>query len=145
MVKARIERNPKVRYLSTDEEARLRAPLQARDAKGIAARKSANQWRAERRYPPLPELTHFADHLTPAVLLSMNTGLRRGELLRLTWSEIDLVQEFLTVGGDTAQAGQTHHIPLNAEALGIISPRDSPKRACRSTPFENFWVTGAWQ
>ena len=50
----------------------------------------------------------------------MNTGLRRGELLGLTWTETDLVQQFLTVGGDSAKAGQTRHIPLNAEALLVL-------------------------
>ena len=117
--KPRIDRNPRARHLYTVAEALLRAQLHARDAQDVAARKSANQWRVEREYTPLPELPHFADHLTPAVLLSMNTGLRLGELLGLTWSEIELVQQFLTVGGESAKAGQTRHIPLNAEALQV--------------------------
>jgi hypothetical protein len=110
--KPRIDRNPRVRYLSTDEERRLREALRARDLKGSAARKSVNQWRRERNYPTLPELTHFADHLTPAVVLTMNTGLRRGELLALTWFNTDLTHQFLALSGEIAKAGNTRHIPL---------------------------------
>jgi integrase len=47
---------------------------------------------------------HFGDHLTPAVLLSMNTGLRRGELLKLRWLSIDFGRRLLTVD-DAACAG----------------------------------------
>jgi hypothetical protein len=49
----------------------------------MEARGSANAWRLERNKELLPVLAHFEDHLNPAVLLSMNTGLRRGELLKL--------------------------------------------------------------
>ena len=48
---------------------------------------SANQWRAERDRSPLPDLSNckFADHLRPMVLLSINTGIRQGELFHLAW------------------------------------------------------------
>src|ERR1700722_78215 len=44
----RIDRSPKVRYLSIEEEKRLRAALIARDEEMRTARESANRWRAER-------------------------------------------------------------------------------------------------
>ena len=47
-----------------------------------------------------PQLVaHFVDYLTPAVLLSMNTGLRRGEVLKLRWSSIDFTRRLLTLDG----------------------------------------------
>jgi integrase len=118
--KPRIDRTPKVRYLSVDEEKRLRAALAARDARGIEARRSANRWRVARGYEVLPDLPYFADHLTPAVILSMNTGLRRGELLALHWTDIDQDQAVLTVTAANAKAGQTRHLPLNSEALRAL-------------------------
>jgi integrase len=60
----------------------------------------------------LPSRPHFGDHLTPAVLLSMNTGLRRGELLALRWESIDFSRRILTVEGGTAKSRQTRHVPL---------------------------------
>lgn len=118
--KPTIDRSPRPRYLSVAEEQRLRAALTARDVEMLAARESANRWRAERHHDLLPPLVHFGDHLTPAVLLSLNSGLRRGELLALEWSAIDLKEKHLTVEGSTAKSGQTRTIPLNAEALDVL-------------------------
>jgi len=56
----------------------------------------------------------------PAVLLSMNTGLRRGELLKLRWSSIDFTHQLLTVDGANAKTRQTRHVPLNEEALTVL-------------------------
>ncbi len=116
----RIDRTPKVRYLDPAEERRLREALRERDAEMRAARDSANRWRKERKQDPLPPLPHYGDHLTPAVLLSMNTGMRRGELLALRWANVDMKGRQLTIEGATAKAGQTRHIPLNAEALDVL-------------------------
>ena len=120
----RIDRTPKVRYLGSlgdlTEEKRLREALRERDAEIQEARSSANRWRSARKKNLLPALPHYGDHLTPAVLISMNTGLRRGELLALRWTAIDFHGKQLTVEGTTAKSDQTRHIPLNAEALDVF-------------------------
>jgi integrase len=116
----RIDRTPKVRYLDAAEEKRLRDALRERDAEMQEARASANRWRKERKQDPLPDLPHYGDHLTPAVLLSMNTGMRRGELLALRWASVDVKGKQLTIEGSTAKSQQTRHIPLNAEALEVL-------------------------
>lgn len=116
----RIDRSPKVRYLDTAEEKRLREALRARDTEMRAARVSANKWRRDRKQEPLATLPHYGDHLTPAVLVSINTGLRRGELLALRWSAVDTKEKQLTIEGSTAKNLQTRHIPLNSEALDVL-------------------------
>lgn len=120
MDKPRIDRNPKVRYLTKEEEKRLREALAARDAEMIEARESANRWRKARKQEALPRLPHYGDHLTPAVLLSVNTGLRRGELLALKWTAVDFKHAVLTIEGSTAKSEQTRHIPLNTEAVAVL-------------------------
>ncbi len=142
--KPRIDRRPKVRYLSSEEESRLRSAMKSRDDEGLAARKSANEWRRARRRDLLPELGRFADHLTPAVLLSMNTGLRRGELLALSWVDIDFQERMLVVRGASAKTGDTRYVPLNDEAITLLRDwgKDSvvgEKVFPVSTSFKTAW------
>ncbi|MBS0215398.1 MAG: site-specific integrase [Proteobacteria bacterium] len=111
-----------VRFLSSAEETRLRNALNVRDRVLASARASANTWRKVRKYPQLPDIPagSYASHLTPVVLLAMNTGLRRGELLSLDWSDINLDAKMLTVRRENAKSGKQRHIPLNAEALAVL-------------------------
>jgi integrase len=119
--KPRIDRRPRIRFLDQPEKSRLRAALKARDTKIREARGTANASRQERERGLLAALPHFGDHLTPAVLLSMNTGLRRGELLAMRWESIDFKRRILTVEGGTAKSRQTRHVPLNDEAMGLLN------------------------
>jgi integrase len=109
-----------VRYLSDEEEKRLRKALGSRDTARRAARESANVWRRERGYEPWPAHGTYTDHLTPLVLLALNTGLRRGKLLRLAWRDVDLKRRLMTVRGTAAKTGQTRHVPLNSEAVQVL-------------------------
>src|SRR5437588_69150 len=69
-------------------------------------------------------MAHFGDHLTPAVLLSMNTGLRRhGEVVKLRWGSVDFNRRLLTVEGRNAKNRQTRHVPLNEKPLLTMSMR----------------------
>ena len=114
------DRSATVRFLTPAEEARLRAALTARDEARREARNNANDWRRARGYPELPDFGIYTDHLSPFVLLAMNTGCRRGELFNLTWPDVDLVNRLLTVRGEGAKSGRTRHIPLNAEAHQVL-------------------------
>lgn len=91
----KVDRKGRVRYLTSEEEKALREALDKRN-----------------------EISK--DHLKPLVILSLNTGMRRGEVFNLKWSDIDLRNKVLTVEGDTAKSGQTRHIPLNKEALSTL-------------------------
>lgn len=111
-----------VRYLSPDEEQRLRVVMANRDRYMIQARQSGNRWRvlrAEPQYPDIPTDT-FGDHLSPIVLLAMNTEMRRGEILSLTWGDVDLTGRMLMIRAVNAKSRRERHIPLNAEALDVL-------------------------
>jgi integrase len=121
--KPKVEDNGVTRYLTEEEEARLRSVLRRRDDKARRGRARGNKWRLERGYEPLPEIPKdaYSDHLTPMVLVSLNTGLRYGELAGLEWSAVDFRAKVLTVTGRTSKGAKTRHIPLNVEALDVLT------------------------
>jgi integrase len=116
---ARVDSCGSVRYLSGDEEVRLREALAARDTRRRQGRDAANLWRRERSYDQLPTYGAYTDHLTPLTLLALNTGCRRGELFGLTWADVE--GGVVTIHGTSAKSGQTRHIPMNREARQVIS------------------------
>lgn len=117
----RTDKIGKVRYLTKDEEKRLRNALETRDKKLIEKRASGNNWRKTRGYEIRPAITgKYGNYLTPLILLSMNTGIRRGEALALTWENVNLKTGILTVTGATAKSHHTRHIPLNNEARDAL-------------------------
>jgi integrase len=117
----RFDKSGRVRYLTADESAALREALVKRETKLRAARDRFNEWRRKRGLQPLPVLTgRFVDHLHPMTLLALNTGLRRGEIFQLRWSDVDDKRKMLTVAGEGAKSGQTRRIPLNDEALATL-------------------------
>jgi integrase len=84
--------NSKVRYLSKDEEARLRESLKTCK-------------------------TAFLDVI---VIIAMNTGMRKGELLSLEWQRVNFDTKIVTVDFQNAKSGKTRHLPLNTQALNAL-------------------------
>ncbi|WP_019411098.1 site-specific integrase [Pseudomonas psychrophila] len=111
-----------VRYLSKEESKNLRNALEVREHRACLERDSANQWRAERNKKLFPDLKKlaFTDHLKPMVMVSLNTGMRRGELFGLTWTMVNFQTKTITIGGNTAKTSETRHIPMNAEAFNTL-------------------------
>jgi len=111
----------RVRYLSESEEKRLRASLRDRDALKREKRKSNNRDLKIRGGVLLDDYSgsKYVDYLEPSVLLSMNTGLRRGELMQLTWKDVS--RSSIHVRAEVTKSGSERHIPLNKEAREIVS------------------------
>lgn len=110
-----------IRFLSPAESERLRQALADRDDRMAKARRTANAWRAERRYDLMPERAGYADHLTPMVLVSLNCGLRQGELFSLAWESVDLERKTITVLASHSKGNRTRVVPLNPEAASVLA------------------------
>lgn len=121
--RAKGDDNSRVRYLSPSEEKRLRKALEKREDARREDRERGNAWCRQRGRPERAvwPAGAFTDHLMPMVLLALNTGLRRGELLGLTWEHVNLDAKLLTVAAGTAKSRKARHIPLNAEALDVLT------------------------
>jgi integrase len=112
----------KVRYLSDYERRRLMDALDDREEKIRAARDRANEWRAIRELPLYPDLRRFAfvDHLKPAVLVSMNTGIRRGALFALEWRDVDFNEKTITLKAENAKTGKHQIVPMNQVVMETL-------------------------
>ena len=109
-----------IRYLAPEESKRLREALATRDERYAVGRANANEWRAARDYPLLPTISGNVDHVTPMVLLSLNTGVRQGELFSLAWERVDVKHKTLSVLASHSKGNSTRTIPLNVEALAVL-------------------------
>jgi len=121
----------KVRFLSPEEEGRLRTALDEREAELKESRIRGNAWRAERHQPLYPEVSpdEYADHIKPIVLLALNTGLRRGDLFTLKWDHVDLgrrqIRKIISKTSHARRkAGKKLEpavLPMSAEAHSILT------------------------
>jgi len=58
--------------------------------------------------------------LYPAVLVSLHTGLRNGELRLLRWRQVDLLDPKVTVGKSKTAGGEGRIVPLSKTALQCL-------------------------
>src|SRR5690606_29493533 len=111
------------RYLSAAEEQRLGAALEARDDRIRQERAEARRARgaAYKRQHAAIGASDYGDHLTSAEPLSLITGCRQGQQLGLTGEAVNLERKMLTVEAQTAKSSTKRHVPLNAEALDVLT------------------------
>lgn len=115
----RTDRSSPIRTITESEEKKLRIALRCRDVSYREKRERGNAWRERRRYNSYPSYGTYVDHLEPVVLLALNTGMRRGEILKLKWS--DIKNGNLTVRGEESKNSQSRIIPLNEEAVQVLT------------------------
>src|SRR5271163_1425311 len=89
-IRRKAENNQRVRFLTLEEEKRIRKVLSTR-----------------------------CPSFLPAFIVSLHTGLRASEQWNLRWSDIDLERRLLTVRRQKTGKGE-RHIPLNQTALSAF-------------------------
>lgn len=72
-------------------------------------------------------LAEACDHLKPILILALTTGMRKGEILRLRWNDIDFVEDFIFIK-DT-KSGIPRKVPMSSLV------RDALKRIKREGDF----------
>lgn len=122
-VKIPKEDNTRIRYLSSQELDALYQAIEKRNTLIRNQRDSANDHRKVRGNDEYLDLktVRFVDHLEPIIVLAIQTGLRRGELLSLEWSDVNLEQKFISVRGANAKSGKGRVIPLNSTTYQLLT------------------------
>ena len=115
----KVEQENRVRYLTDAEENAAKG--RARRARDEAARGThlGEQVARERAYELLEDLSNlpYADHIKPMVLLSLNTGLRQGELFSLLWADV-VNDAVITVQSGKAKSRRTVTFRSTGSARG---------------------------
>jgi len=114
-----VDKKPEPRFLSDQERSALLKALRDRDHEKREKRKSNNKWKIARHIDPLPEISEdeYPDHVTPMVLIALFGGLRRSEIFRLEWRDVNFVTGQIAIrkpiGGKKGTA--TRHVPLTPQ------------------------------
>jgi integrase len=66
-------------------------------------------------------LQELPEHLADMVRFLLATGLRRANVTKLEWSQVDMARRVAWIHGDQAKAGKPIHVTLNATALDTLT------------------------
>lgn len=65
-------------------------------------------------------LAHCPSHLKPVVKLAYHTGMRQGEILSLTWGQVDLREGFIHLRPENCKTQEGRAVPLSRELVEIL-------------------------
>lgn len=65
-------------------------------------------------------LQHLPEATAEMARFALATGLRRNNVLRLEWSQVDAARRVCWIYGDQAKAGKDIHVSLNETALAVL-------------------------
>ena len=80
-------------------------------------------------------LDHLSITYHPLVKTAINTGIRQGELLRLTWEDVDWNTGILTV--KKSKHGQAHRVPMNSIVQSVLSEAYQNRKGDRIFPHDD--------
>jgi len=66
-------------------------------------------------------IQELPEHLAEIVKFSLATGLRRSNVTKLEWSQVDMQRNVAWIHGDQAKAGKPIHVTLNATAMAVLT------------------------
>ncbi len=91
--------------------------------KGPSIEKKSPSFLSTEQVKKLLSVTH--GDLYTMIIISLYTGIRRSELLRLKWEDFDWKNARLTV--PVAKSGKFRVIPFNPKLKSLVSPNNTPK------------------
>ena len=66
-------------------------------------------------------------YLRPVILVAYQTGMRRGEILGLTWERVDIKAGFIRLKADDTKTRESRIIPLSPELVALFRDLQSDR------------------
>lgn len=82
-------------------------------------------------------------HLAVAFLLALETGMRQGEILRLTWDRVFLDKRYVRL--DDTKNGDARNIPLSSAAVVLLKRQPHSKEEPRCFPVASASADALWR
>lgn len=98
----------RIYYLGMDAGLVKRNPFARR---GVFKEEGRGKYVSDAEFKKLCE--KLPDYLKPAVITAYFTGMRRGEILMLTWDRVDLFRGLIDLTPDDTKTGEPRHIYFN--------------------------------
>lgn len=114
-IRLRLRRTRKLK-LPTRERVGRALTIQERDALLAAARKRRSR------------------HIYPALLLSIDAGMRDEEIRNLQWGRVDLEKKIVRVGTSKTQAGEGRTIPMSPAVNAALAEHAGGSRKSSGPP-----------
>lgn len=135
----------RTRTLKDDEEVRLLAACQGeREIEYVRTRRKKCKARPGKKEIITAKSKVDNPYLKAVILLGLDAGLRRGEILKLDWKDIDLDEQIITVLGTHTKTQKTRKVPLSdrtkAELLSIADA-DTNGKVFPFSDFKRSWNT----
>jgi integrase len=96
--------------LTLDQAVALVAACQSPTVRKV---KYSNRAEAKQEFQPPP-------HLLVAVAIALHTGLRRGNVVRLRWSQIDLEKRTIAIRAEEMKAHNDFVVPIHPELASLL-------------------------
>ena len=65
-------------------------------------------------------VAHVPSWTQPVILMAYYAGMRRGEILGLTWKQVDLAGRMIRLGAEDTKEGRKKRVPLREELITIL-------------------------
>ncbi len=67
-------------------------------------------------------------HIKPIILIAYQLGLRRGEIVGLTWDQVDFKGGFIRLRGEDTKNGESRNVPLTPEVRSALADLSRVRR-----------------
>ena len=108
------------------EDKAERSPFQGKKVKMLKENNSRDRLLSQEEYARL--LAHASPHIKPIIMVAYHTGMRQGEILFLTWGQVDLKEGFIKLAPEHTKTNEGRLVPLKGELVNMFKamPRGLP-------------------